>query len=789
MFMIMKLKNIFMACIALVASIAFTACQKTEWPDTDPLNKEGVTLAAYGPNPVARGGQLRFVGTGLDQIKSVTIAEGAEITEIQVVNSNDIRIVVPQDAKIGKVVLTTKAGQKIEGSKTLTYTEPVAFAEKDMFSPAKVKPGQELTINGDYLNLVQKIVFTDGVEVADFKEHSREKIVVVVPQEAKTGKVTLSFCATGDTIANEINSKEKLEVVVPSVEEIVKLDGKKPGDAVTLIGKDFDLITAVMSPRNDSIAYTATETTVNFLMPADITDGVISVMTASGVVVPVATVGVALPEELVAAPALNLLPGDLIKITGKNLELVTNVTFPTLKATVDAEVESGRKATEISVKMPAEAVTGEMLLNTAAGFSVPVAYTTQKPVLSGFAPATQSLGGTVVLQGAHMDLVVAVTVTGGAKLDAFDASADAVSITLPYAEAETGTVILHMANGETAEPEQVLTMTAPECCYVTAWPELEDGELLQAGSLLCIEVENRDHLTNVQVDGQECEFLRNGDNKVYISTPASAGKKSHVTLISDNGQIDYEYAFQPNSEVVTILWKGAAALGWSGDGQVYLGTDGAPELIAAGAKAGDQLRIKFAPTADDWCAQIWEGHWGGQFDEIKAENYDMAGNGNCYFITLTDELIATFTTAQGWGGVILCQGQSMIVSELALIQKVAVETTLWKGSAALGWSGDGQVYFMTDGGQEFIDNEVVAGMHLYIYIDALDSWCVQLWEGHWGGQYGEYKGENYDLAGNGGKIDVEITQAMIDAALTPGGWGGILLMQGQDCTVTKITVM
>ena len=69
-----------MAMLMLVSSISFTSCEKEPDLSTDQFVGGEVTLLAYGPSPVARGGQLRFIGTGMDQIQSITIEGCGEIT-------------------------------------------------------------------------------------------------------------------------------------------------------------------------------------------------------------------------------------------------------------------------------------------------------------------------------------------------------------------------------------------------------------------------------------------------------------------------------------------------------------------------------------------------------------------------------------------------------------------------------------------------------------------------------------------------------------------------------------
>ena len=131
-----------MAMLMLVSSISFTSCEKEPDLSTDQFVGGEVTLLAYGPSPVARGGQLRFVGTGMDQIQSITIEGCGEITEIERVSSEEIRITVPQTAQPCYPVLKPKAGAEIVAKTRLTYTEPVGFAAEDALAPNPVKPGK-----------------------------------------------------------------------------------------------------------------------------------------------------------------------------------------------------------------------------------------------------------------------------------------------------------------------------------------------------------------------------------------------------------------------------------------------------------------------------------------------------------------------------------------------------------------------------------------------------------------------------------------------------------------------
>ena len=807
-----KLSNILlMAGVAFLATLTITSCQQ-EVPDTNPLNKQGVNLVAYGPNPVARGGYLRMMGTGLDQIQTVTIA-GQEITPIEVVSSEEIKAIVPQDAQIGNLVLTTKGGDTITGRVKITYTEPVGFAEENPFEPATIKAGQTLTINGEYLNLVEKVIF-DGAEVTEFAEQDRKYIKIEnFPATAKTGAVTLSFVATGDTIAQEIPSEAKLNVVLPSVAQIKEFTEVKAAQSLEIEGKDFDLVEDVIHSTGDTLDFIVSNegAKITITMPDVVMNGVISVIPASGIQVPVATIGVALPKVTSVEGNTGVKAESVITINGTDLAIVSGINFVDVKGNAVAAAADGLSVTEtkVTVTLPAAAVTGAFTILTSANINIDstlFAIETLKPEVTEFAPAEVNMGGTVALNGTNLDLVKSVTLTGGAELTPADASATTFNITIPYADAETGTVTLTMFNGETVETTVELTINAPLCAYVIEWPELIDDEPIQAGQLLRIVVGNREKLTGVQIDGQDCGFLFNGENVVFISTPESAGPSSKVKLISEGaGEIEYDYAFKPNTEIVTVLWKGEAVADAWGNQPTFL-TDGGAEITAAGVVAGDEIVFYLQRIRPDegFNFDIQEGHWGAKYatlcdlnaDDPEREKYDLEGNGGMVKITVTEEMLTTWTTPQYWGGVFLINGNNIICSKIANVHHVSLEKTIFQGPfVAEDWGNQPNVG--TDGGAEFIEFGVRAGQTLYFYIEPMsDAWAMEIIEGHWGATYGSFcdvskagtEGYETRTGVTGNKIALTVTQEMVDAALTQQWWGGIFVLNGDDVTVTKVTV-
>lgn len=790
----MKKKNIFSAiflmCLMMVGGMAFTSCDDGSELDTNQFVK-GISLNVFGPSPVARGGELRFIGSNLNQVTAVVIPGCQEITDITVVSPEEIRVTVPQTAEPGYVVLRTPTGD-ITTVTRLTYTEPVGF-DADPFSPSTVKPGNLLTISGEYLNLVTGVEFADGVQIPSqyFDEQNRTTIIVEVPEEAQTGKVAIVFCATGDTIPNVIYSDAELKVVAPAVAAVADLSGKKPGDKITLEGTDLDLVRKVtVADAEVSFSVNDAGNQITFTLPANTpAQATVAMYPASGIEVVLATIGMQLPTELVASPDAGLRNGDKILITGKDLDVVANVTFPGVASAVAVEEQT---ATSLIVTCPENFTSGDLVLNLKSGATVSLPIETLKPAFEQFAESAVSMGNDVTIIGKNLDLVVKVIYTGDKEGEVKESSSDKIVVSMPTSGIESGKLILVMANGETAETGD-LTVNAPEFAYALD-PSVfitSDDAVIKAGDIVSFQIENADKLIGVQVNGADCQYILKG-NDLFVLTPENANMTSVITLISTNGSIDYKLSVVPNSEIVTSIWKGAAELSWSGEGQVYLGADGGAQLIEAGAKAGDILRVKLQPTADDWCVQVWEGHWGGQYAEIKPENYDLAGNNYYYNIELTDELIAHFTTPQGWGGLILVQGQNTIVTALELFQKIELAETIWKGNfASGGWAAGLQD--LSWGGYDWASN-VKVGTELTVYftIDPAAEYdaAIRLGNGSWSSlpsaktTYADADGDgNIPCAGKE-YIQIKLTQDDINELVNNGG----LVVCGAWFIVTKITI-
>ena len=764
-----------MALLMLLLSslLLMPSCDKEE-VNNDPL------LQSFGPSPALRGGELRFIGQNLGEVTAVIfpgVTGGTvQVTDIITVNEREIKVMIPQDAGVGILTLVTTSGE-IKTLTPLTFSEPISISK---VSPLKVKAGETLTIEGDYLNLIKRVIFVDNVAVeagAFLPGQTRKKLQVTVPAEAQSGKIIIS---NGEEIPIEVYSESDLEVVLPSVAAPADLTGKKPGEVIEIAGSDFDLVVSLLMPNGDEVPFEVIETeageAIRFTLPANMTDGVVIVLPASGVEVAIANIGLALPANVVATPATGLRAGDLITLEGLNMELVTSLTFPGVAEAVEPE---SKTATEVTVTMPDAATSGNLLLNTGSGVSVEVAIETLKPTFTAYENSTVPLGDNVVITGEDLDLVVRVLFTGGAEVEVNNTTPTSLTVAMPTMNVESGVLTLFMANGESVEIES-LTIEAPLFAFIPILPGEE--EEIKAGGLFGIEVTNLDKLTTVKVNDAEVKFIVAG-NMMYITIPQIAANATKLTLVSSNGSIDYTLNVMPMGQIENVVYHGPLNLDW---GTYTI----APDAFVDFTNGTVTLKITYAVTGDgDAQIKFYNGHWEQMLQRFNDGNdtYLFDPNSNVVEFELTQEELVMLQTLTDWGQSMIFHGQGVVINNIVAVYKQALETTVWSGDVDLAAF---TLNYEVKPPSIFLDADVKAGMTLRIYVDSYGPEPkLQFFNGHWERIYGDISID----ATNSAVWSDNVISLPIDAAIAANlreyiDWGYCLIVQGQDCILKKITI-
>lgn len=789
--------------------LSLTACSEDDL-DTNQY-QQGVHLNVYGPQPVMRGGQLRFLGSNLDQISKIQIPGCDEITNIEVVKAgipSEIKITVPKDGPlVGYLTLITKTDEEIKTKTQLTYEEPIVFTS---FSPASIMPGETLTIEGDYLNLVHMIEFADGVQIPekDFVSQTRYKIEVVVPEEAQTGKINLfdlDLTTVEDpsvALYNIIESENALNVGTPTITKWSSPRGEaeltgnvtaKMGETITVTGEHFGLVKSVMFTAQDRgtelLVFTTSEDgkTLTFALPEEAPDGDFVLVARSGVEIPVGTLTTVAPSECVVSPS-PVKAGASLVITGKDLDVVNSIEMPNVSAEEEIKFIVNPDGTKLIIEsVPETAQEGNLVLRMKNGKGVEVPFTLVKPVVTGYDNSTVSAGGVLTIKGTDLDLVKKVQFGEGTDEVEVKAAEDGKSITLTVPmNAKTGKPTLTMANGTSIEGLE-LNIEEAVFCYITEMPDFSNKENIpEAGSTLTVPVKNGDKLESIFVNGKKVNHVyAEKTSLLTISIPTNAKKKSTLKLVSSNGEIEYDITVIPAGSITRTLMNGPIDLaGWSANTQGLIAQD-ALDNIPDGASV--VLKIKYTPTADNVQLKGQDGGWGNidlDNGEAKEHVYKLDANAKEFTLPLSATVIAALKAkSTDWGGLIIFNGTGAIINKIEAEITIPQEKTIWSGTSSIvSWSGDQSLAW---GGYDWSTVKPGTIMRIYYSKVTAGTWgCVSLRHGQGWGNLPEPIPGQYDFPDDAGKYEVTLTENVIKDLVDNGG----LVITGDNFTFTKITL-
>ena len=811
--------------LSCLMAVGLTACSDDDLSTNQ--YQQGVHLNVFGPSPVMRGGSVHFYGSNLDQVKQVLIPGMDPVTNFEVLKAgipSEIVVLLDKEKpQPGKITLITNTDEKIVTLTDLTYIEGIEYASDNQFAPAVVQPGAVLTINGEYLNLVNEVIFADNVTVnaEDFVSQSRYKIEVTVPEEARTGKVILS---DGAEIPNWIYSDEILQVTTPIVDKVTTPRGTaaqqetvacKLGETVTVSGQYFNLVagvtigdaeTSYITVEEDQLTVSDDGKTLSFTLPAEAPDGDIDLICRSGVAIPVAILETVAPAECVAAPnpAKN---GQPLTISGKDLDVVASIEMPNVSDAVEFNCNDGKI---VIPAVPASAQEGNLVLRMANGKGVEVAYTLVKPVVTAYNPNPVSAGGALTVQGKDLDLVASINFGEGSDVAEASVAADGTSMTLTVPmNAASGAPTLNLINGTTVVAPEI-TVNEATFCYVKELPG-EDVEL-KAGAAMTLVVANGDKLTGVEVNGASVQYVLTEGNKLIIGLPESCGAGTKIRLVSSNGEITYTLDVTPNTEVNTVIWTGAVDLNaWSINWQFGDGTQSAGEDPLAFTKIalaeGDVIHLYATAYNDWWQIQFFNGHW-----EAQTSIGDTFGNGNninsgiaslekgYLDIVVTAQMLTEFTTYNDWGYCWILQGEGVVITKISVTHYNSLEQNIANSLVRqddqgqnislpinMAWDDSGRFRILIDKDPAIKDMNLKAGKSvMYFYTSGTGQ--LQINNGNWGSWTILADWENADDK----KMELVLTQDMIDwlKGTQSDGWSSTgMIIQGDGMTLKKVTIL
>ena len=283
------------------------------------------------------------------------------------------------------------------------------------FGPMPITRGATMRVTGTKLNNVKEVLFPKGNQKltpateyinGEFSLQGSEEMTVTIPDQCVPGKLRL-VTQSGDTVesASFITFAEDIKVSSISPNPV------HPGDIVTIKGEyvwnigqvvffDHVVVNAedfMLNTRNEIQVQVPMEAKTGDVAYNDGSDGAENtVITNLEVDAPKATgVSNANPEF-----------GDEITITGENLDLVATIDFPSVPGVEFTAAADGKT---INVKVPANTVSGSIVMTSAAGITTSVDITVPLATVSSTSPVKDvKAGQTITIKGDKLDRIVEI---------------------------------------------------------------------------------------------------------------------------------------------------------------------------------------------------------------------------------------------------------------------------------------------------------------------------------------------------------------------------------------------
>ena len=788
-----------------LSAVSLTGCKHEEY-DTDQY-AGAVALSAVAPNPVMRGGELRILGTNLENVSEVRFAGGVTVTDFTVTKSGDhgeMRVMVPLEGPIvGKVAIVTKDGTVLESFADLEFTEPI---EVDSFAPAEVLSGDVVTVRGEYLNNVQEVIL-GGVYVTEFLSKDRHELKFVVPSNAVTGYIIVgdvNEMVDPNTIPNQIYSATELIVGDPTVNEAAKATYKS-GEVITVTGAHLDMIEKVDLAGAANVDFSVAEggKSLSFTLPASASDGPITLTSFAGKAFSAGEIETVTVADL----AIKSLAEDgrykadcEVEITGSDLDLVSKVDFVNAQAAF--HIEGGK----IIATVPTAAKDGSVTVTLESGKQ---AFTPEievvKPVVSGVDKSEAVAGkDEVVVSGADLDLVTSVTI--GDKdhtlvpCEFSVQSPETVIVTIPSA-AYTGVITLTAESGYAAVTEPI-GIEYDEAVSISF-----DKPSYALGKKITLVGSNLLKIEQIFIKGKKVtDYQLREDGAMSFSLPdelTSPGIYRLDLVLTDGSNLTWPAPFEVTAPFTeTFIWEGIRE---TGDYANNLELGGEDDWVNAGLAVGDIVHVYFqAADPADWSMQLFTGHWAGmsmlfpgmdnpnQFNQDRTP--DAVSNGYIAF-EVTEEIYNLFTEKQWWGSALIVQGKFLTVTGLSFLHFGLTETVVWEGPST--HTVDYDLNQELGGEDDWVNAGLYEGAEVRIYFtpDDWSDWSIQIFDGHWNGMgYVTPNGSQWNMdnaadAASKGYVSFIAEGNAYKALTTKAWWGYALILQGKNLVFDKIVYL
>jgi len=354
-----KIYKLFALSMVALVGLSLTGCSDDNL-DTNPYNKSGVNLVAFGPSPILRTHEIRITGTNLNSVTQVVFpGEGATVDKaaFNKVDDQDIYVNVPDASVPGQIKLMVGSEAVATSITPITFEEPIEITS---VSPTTgLSAGDEVTVKGDYVYNIYQAIFTSGVTGApvnaeNFTYVSRREIRFIVPLDAESGVITFT-----DGADWELEYETPLEILSATYTGI-STTTPDFGEQIQISGTNLHTVESVMFPGGVISNFTVSEDhkTLTTTVPAETKSGKITLVLYSGASLTTDECKVPTIAITEVSKTKDLKVGDVIVLTGENFDRIQTISLPGYGILADDEyVVSGNTLT---FTVPEEMTDGKM---------------------------------------------------------------------------------------------------------------------------------------------------------------------------------------------------------------------------------------------------------------------------------------------------------------------------------------------------------------------------------------------------------------------------------------------
>ena len=210
-----------------------------EVPSAEELIMVVPQITDISPNPVKNGENITVTGVDLSLIKRVVFGDNKVGAILGGGTDTEIRVKVPVSATEDVVIFRTAAEKEVASAQVLALVKPVITG----ITPPEARFGEEITIQGNDLNLVASVIFSGELEVP-VNNALLNTATVNVPIGAMAGPITV-VTTNGTQVASAFDFNILLSTNAV-ITDMPTMAG--PGDMISIVGENLDELNEVIFP-------------------------------------------------------------------------------------------------------------------------------------------------------------------------------------------------------------------------------------------------------------------------------------------------------------------------------------------------------------------------------------------------------------------------------------------------------------------------------------------------------------------------------------------------------------